>query len=128
MSGAGSLIYPAVRNRKTCMRSMKRQTAPTGRSLRNAISRNFKKAVQRESALKQGDLSLPCPNHSQTSMIRISCCSFSQTVLRKSMTWSVYRPCTITNERQITISTLFFGTETVARTHRKNCHTQYVLC
>ena len=85
MSGAGLPIYPATPSRKICMRSMKRQTAAIGRSLRNAISRNFKKAVRRGSALRRGNLSLPCPNHSPTSMSRTSCCGFSQTALRKSM-------------------------------------------
>ncbi len=108
MSGAGSLIYPVMRSRKTCMRSVKRQTATIGRGLRNAISRNFKKAVRRGSALRRGNLLLRYPNHSQTFMSQTSCCSFSQTILKKSMVWSAYRHCTITNERQITISTLFF--------------------
>ena len=101
-------IYPATQSRKTCMRSMKRQTVTTGRSLRNAISRNLKKAIRRGSALRQGNLSLPCPNHSQTSMSQTSCYSFLQTVSKKNMVWSAYRRCTITNERQITISILFF--------------------
>ncbi len=34
-------------------------------------------------------------------------CSCSQTVLRKSTAWSVWRLCTITNERQAAISTFF---------------------
>ena len=108
MSGAGSLIYPAMRNRKTCMRSMKRQTAAIGRSLRNATGRNLKKAAQRECALRRGNLSLPCPNHSLIFMSQTSCCSFLQIASKKNMAWSAYQHCTITNERQITISILFF--------------------
>ena len=108
MSGAGSLIYPAMRGRRICMRSMKQQTATIGRSLQNATSRNFKKAAQRGNVSKRGNLSLPCPNPSQISMRRTSCYSCSQTALRKSMVWSVYRLCTIINERQTTISTLIF--------------------
>ncbi len=64
---------------------------------------SFKKVVRRESALRRGNLSLPCWNHSLTFMSRKSCCSYSQTVLRKSIVWNAYRRCTITNERQITI-------------------------
>ena len=41
------------------MRSMKRQTAATGRSLRNAISRNLKKAERKGSALSRGNLIMP---------------------------------------------------------------------
>lgn len=106
MSGAGSLIYPATQSRKTCMRFMKQQTALTGRSLRNAISRNFKKAGRRGSALRRGNLSLPCPNHSLVFMSQTSC--FSQTASKKNMAWSAYQRCTIISERQITISILFF--------------------
>lgn len=75
------------------MQSMKRQTATTGRNLQSAISRN---------------LSLSCPNHSPTFMRRTSCCSFSQTISKKSMVWNAYQHCTIISERQITISILFF--------------------
>ena len=108
MSGAGSLIYPAMRGRRICTRSMKQQTAIIGRSLQNATSRNFKKAAQRGNASRQGNLSLPCPNPFQISMSRTNYYSCSQTASRKSMVWSVYRLCTITNERQTTISILFF--------------------
>lgn len=93
MSGAGSLIYPAMRRRKTCMRSMKQQTAIIGWSLQNAASRNFKKAAQRGNVSKRGNLSLPCPNPSQISMSQTSCYSCSQSALRKSMGWSAYRLC-----------------------------------
>ncbi len=97
MSGAGLLIYQAMQNRKTCMLSMKRQTDIIGRSLQNAISRSFRKAAQRESALRQGNLLLPCLNLSQASMSRISCYSYSQIGLKKNMVWSVFRHCTITS-------------------------------
>ena len=125
MPGAGSLIYPATQSRKTCMRSMKLQTAAIGRSLQNATSRNFKKAVQRGRVLRRGNLSLPCPNHSLIFMSQTSCCSFLQTASKKNMAWSAYQHCTIANERRIIISTLFFGTGTAARTHRK---TLYAIC
>lgn len=40
--------------------------------------------------------------------MQTKCYNCSQTALRKSMVWSAYRLCTITDERQTIISTLFF--------------------
>lgn len=88
MSGAGTLRYPAMRNRKNCMRSMKQQTAAIGQSLRNAISRNFRKAAQKENVSRRGNLSLPCPNPFPIFMSQTNCYGCSQTALRKSMAWN----------------------------------------
>ncbi len=52
------------------MRSMKQQTAIIGRSLLNAISRNFKEAARKGNVSKRGNLSSPCPNPSQISIHR----------------------------------------------------------
>ena len=52
MSVAGLLIYPVTPSRKICMQSMKPQTATTGRSLPDLISRNFWKAVRKGNVLQ----------------------------------------------------------------------------
>ena len=104
MSGAGSPIYPATPNSKTCMPYMKPKSAAIGGSLLDAIRKNLRKAVQRGNVSRRGNLSLRCPNRSQTSMIPISCYDCSRTALRKSTVQSALLPCTTTNARPTIIS------------------------
>ena len=57
MSEAGSLIYPAMRNRKTCMRSMKRQTATYWTELAKCNQQEFQKSGTEGKGIEARELS-----------------------------------------------------------------------